>query len=87
MATATAPIKVDAETDHLISHLAHFLGSTKKQIVNDAVRGYADTHRDEVNARVREALAALDGTNAAVVSLVTGLTRDELEELGGVSED
>lgn len=86
MATATAPIKVDAETDHLISHAAHFLGTTKKQFVNDAVRSFVDSHRDEINERVREALTALDGTNASVVSLMTGYSRSELDDLGGVPE-
>src|SRR5215468_9350497 len=30
MATAGTPIKVDAQTDKLISHAAHFLGRSKK---------------------------------------------------------
>ncbi len=84
MATAVSPIKVDEETYESISQAAHFLGATKKDIVDRAVRDYIDVHRDEINAGVRAALAQLDGTNTAVVSAMTGFTRDELDELGGV---
>ena len=35
------PIKVDAETDRLVSELAYFLGSTKKAIVREAVADFA----------------------------------------------
>ena len=34
--------------------------------------------------QVREALAQLDGTPEARLSLITGLTRDEIEDLGGI---
>lgn len=33
-----APLKVDPETDELISQGAHFLGMTKKDLVAEAVR-------------------------------------------------
>lgn len=35
------PIKVDAETDRLVSELAYFLGSTKKSVVREAVADFA----------------------------------------------
>jgi len=53
MATAVSPIKVDAQTDELISHAAHFLGRSKKDFVDEAVRAYVDAHRDEINAGIR----------------------------------
>jgi hypothetical protein len=37
--------------------------------------------------RVFEALNNLDGSNESVVSLLSGLSSERLEELGGVSED
>lgn len=83
---ATSPIKVGAETDRLIADTAHFLGRTKKDFVDAAVREYVDNHRDEINAAVVAALGRLDGTRAAVVSEISGLSREELEELGGVPE-
>lgn len=86
MATAVSPIKVDAQTDELISHAAHFLGRSKKDFVDAAVRAYVDAHRDEINAGIREALNRLDGSNASVVSEMTGLSRADLDDLGGVPE-
>jgi predicted transcriptional regulator len=85
MAT-TAPIKVDPATDELVSHAAHFLSRSKKDIVNAAVREYIDAHRDEINAGIRNALGHLNGTEASAISLITGLSTDELDDLGGVPE-
>ena len=82
MAAATSPIKVDAATDELISHASHFLSRSKKDIVDVAVREYIDAHRDEINTGVKAALQQLNGTDEAAVSLMTGLTAEELEDLG-----
>ena len=84
MATATAPIKVDAQTDALVSHASHFMSRSKKDIVTAAVREYIDAHRDEINAGVRAALGQLNGSDAAAVSFLTGLTADEIDDLGGL---
>jgi len=84
MATATTPIKVDAATDELVSHAAHFMSRSKKDIVDAAVREYIDAHRDEINAGVKTAVGMLNGTYAAAVSMMTGLSADELDELGGL---
>jgi len=86
MAATLAPIKVDRDTDDLISHAAHFLAASKKDIVDLAVREYIDNHRTEINAGVRAALSQLDGTTSAAVSLLTGMTKSELDELGGFAE-
>jgi hypothetical protein len=83
MATAVSPIKIDAETDQLVSHASHFLGRSKKDVVDAAVREYIDAHRDEINAAVRSVLRQLDGSAASSVSLLTGLSADELDDLGG----
>lgn len=85
MAT-TSPIKVSAEVDQLISHAAHFLGRSKKDLVDAAVRDYIDAHRSELNASIKEAMQKLDGSNAAVVSMMTGYSKQELDDLGGVPE-
>jgi hypothetical protein len=86
MATAVSPIKIDAETDQLVSHASHFLGRSKKDVVDAAVREYIDAHRDEINAAVRSVLRQLDGSAASSVSLLTGLSADELDDLGGVPD-
>ena len=39
---AEKPIKVDEETDRVVTDLAHFLRSTKKSIVRDAVAEFAE---------------------------------------------
>lgn len=80
---AVTPIKVDAHTDELISHAAHFLGQSKKYVVDVAVREYIENHRAEIQASVKRALKRLDGSVAGSVSLLTGMSRTELEELGG----
>jgi len=86
MTTATAPIKVDVETDALISHAAHFLQQSKKDVVDVAVREYIENHRGEIHAGVRGALSKLNGTTQSAVALVTGMSREELDELGGFDE-
>lgn len=50
MATPTAPIKVGAATNELVSHAAHFMSHSKKDMVDAAVREYTDAHREEINA-------------------------------------
>lgn len=83
MATVTAPIKVDADTDRLIANTAHFLGTSKKDVVGLAIREYVENHRQSLQTAALEALRSLDGTTASAVSLVTGMGADELDELGG----
>lgn len=84
MATATAPIKVDTTTDELVSHAAHFLSRSKKDIVTEAVREYIDAHRSEINAGIKSALGTLDGTDASALSLITGLSKSDIDDLGGL---
>lgn len=81
-----SPIKVDAKTDKMVADAAHFLGRSKKDIVDAAVRDYVEAHRGEINDGIRAALARLDGTRASVVAEISGLSEAELSELGGVPE-
>lgn len=85
MVTTLAPIKVDSETDALISHAAHFLRASKKDVVNEAVREYIERHREEIQKAAIDALRALDGTSQSAVQLLTGASDEELDELGGFS--
>jgi hypothetical protein len=84
--TVTSPIKVDAQTDKLISHAAHFLGRSKKDVVDVAVREYIENHRAAIQEAVSSALRQLDGSVTSSVSLLTGLSTAELDDLGGISE-
>lgn len=83
---ATAPIKVDVETDRLISDAAHFLKRSKKDMVDAAVREYIDAHRDEIQNGALEALRLLDGSTRSAVKLLTDATDEEIDELGGLGK-
>jgi hypothetical protein len=80
----TAPLKIDERTDELASQAAHFLGMTKKQYVAEAVAYYTEHRRAEIEDGVKAALASLDGSREADVRLLTGLTAERIEELGGI---
>jgi hypothetical protein len=91
MADATtrrqAPLKVDPAIDELISSGANFLGITKKDLVAEAVQFYLDARREQMRARMRSLMDQLDGTRAARVALLAGLSREQLDAVGGVRED
>lgn len=86
MSTATSPVKVSVETDGLITQAAHFLGKAKKELVEVAVVEYIENHRAEIEAAALNALHLLDGTRAGRVALLAGMTREELDDVGGVRE-
>jgi hypothetical protein len=82
-----APLKVDPTVDELISSGANFLGITKKDLVAEAVRFYLDVRREEMRQRMRNLMTELDGSRASRVALLAGLSREQLDEIGGVRED
>jgi len=86
MSAATTPVKVDAQTGRLIAESAHFLRSTQKDVVDQAVREFVDNHRDEINRGVRDALDRLDGSNASAISLLSGFSPERISALGGLPE-
>jgi hypothetical protein len=81
-----APLKVDPKVDELISSGANFLGITKKDLVAEAVQFYLDARREEMRERMRSLMRQLDGTRASRVALLSGLSREQLEAVGGVDE-
>ncbi|WP_327584017.1 hypothetical protein OHA25_50750 [Nonomuraea sp. NBC_00507] len=83
----TAPLKVDPEVDQLISDGAHFLGLTKEDLVADAVRVYLELRREEIRSRMMESMRKLDRSDLARVALLTGLTAEQINAVGGVRED
>ncbi|MFM9446806.1 hypothetical protein [Streptomyces acidiscabies] len=84
--TRQAPLKVDPETDQLISQGAHFLGLTKKDLVAEAVRVYPEQRREDQRAGMVEALQVLDGSLKSDVMLLTRLTTEEIDAVGGTDE-
>ncbi|MBV9024259.1 MAG: hypothetical protein JO362_10815 [Streptomycetaceae bacterium] len=81
-----SPLKVDPETDKLISQGAHFLGVTKKDLVAEAVRAYLEQRRADLRAGMVEAMKVLDGSLKSDVVLLTGLTAEEIDAVGGIDE-
>ncbi|GIJ45914.1 hypothetical protein Val02_28000 [Virgisporangium aliadipatigenens] len=51
-----------------------------------AVREYIENHRAEIQEAVARALKQLDGSVAGAVSLLTGMSRAELDEIGGFED-
>jgi hypothetical protein len=82
----SAPLKVSPETDLILTEASHYFGRTKKDLVDLAVREYVENHRAELTTAVRASLSRLDGTLPSLVSEITGLTRAELDELGGFDD-
>ncbi len=81
-----APIKISPETDQLLTEAAHYLGRTKKDVVDIAVREFVENHRAELVVAVRSSLARLDGTIPSLVSEITGFKRADLDDLGGFEQ-
>jgi hypothetical protein len=40
--------------------------------------------RPEIHAAIKDAMSLLDGTDAAVVSMMTGLSTEDIDALGGI---
>jgi hypothetical protein len=85
-ARGTAPLKVDAEVDELITDGAHFLGMTKKDLVGEAVRVYLELRKAEVREAMLAKLRKLDGSVTSSVALLTGLSSEDIDRLGGITE-
>lgn len=86
-ARSTAPLKVDSSVDELITDGAHFLGMTKKDLVGEAVRVYLELRRAELREAMVAKLRKLDGSVKSSVSLLTGIAPEDIDRLGGISED
>jgi hypothetical protein len=80
-------IKVSPEGDKLITSGAHYLHMSKKDLVEAAVAFYLDARREEMQAGMRQLLTELDGSRAARIAMLAGMSREELESVGGVEED
>jgi hypothetical protein len=81
-----APLKVDPETDELISQAAHFLDMSKKDLVAEAVRAYLDQRREEIHRGMVASMKVLDGSLSASVAVLTGLSAERIEQLGGTGD-
>jgi hypothetical protein len=59
---------------------------TKKAFVAEATRAYLDQQREKIRAGMIESMKILDGSLTASVALLTGLSPERIDELGGVGE-
>ncbi|MBM7770227.1 type IV pilus biogenesis protein CpaD/CtpE [Actinokineospora baliensis] len=80
------PVKVDQETHALLAHAATALRTTQKDLLEAAVREYLAARREEIGAALRRTMQLIDGTDASRVAALTGMSRERLDELGGVDE-
>lgn len=80
-------VKVSPDGDKLITSGAHYLHMSKKDLVEAAVAFYLDARREEMQAGMRELLSTLDGSRPARIAMLAGMTREELDSVGGVGED
>jgi hypothetical protein len=51
------------------------------------VESYLNARQEEMQAGMRELLSQIDGSRAARVAMLVGMTREELEAVGSVDED
>lgn len=80
-------VKVSPEGDRLITSGAHYLRMSKKDLVEAAAEFYLNARREEMQADMRELLSQIDGSRTGRVAMLAGMTREELEAVGGVEED
>jgi hypothetical protein len=80
-------VKVSPEGDKLITSGAHYLHMSKKDLVEAAVAFYLDARREEMQAGMRELLSELDGSRASRIAVLAGMTRAELDSVGGAEEE
>ncbi|WP_197523020.1 hypothetical protein [Actinokineospora pegani] len=86
MAGASVPVKIDQETHSLLAHAATALRTTQKDLLEAAVREYLSARREKISASLRRTMQLIDGSDASRVAVLTGLSPERLDELGGVSE-
>lgn len=58
--------------------------SSSNEDIDASVREHIDAHRAEINAEIRIALRQLNGTDSAALTLMTGFSAEEIDDLGGL---
>lgn len=83
----TISVKVGREIDSKSSDVAHFLGMTKRDFYENAALAYIELNREKLDAAMQESLRRLNGSHQARVAFLTGLSQQEIDELGGLPEE
>jgi hypothetical protein len=84
---ALAILKVEQETADLADVGAHQLRMSKKDFVGAAIRVYLQLRKEEIETNMRAQMAKLDGTTRTELSLLTGISPEDIDRLGGTSGD
>lgn len=82
-----AVLKVEQEYADLADIGAHQLKMAKKDFVGAAIKAYLEIRREEIRQNMLATMAKLDGSARSEVALLTGLSPERVDELGGVRED
>ena len=59
-------VRVDPETGRMVADLSHFLGRTKKAVVRDAVRAFAELHEHTVRGGIARSSSRATAATGAV---------------------
>lgn len=59
---------------------------SKNDFVAAAARVYLEQRREEIRQRMIESMKLLDGSLSADISLLTSISPERIEELGGVGD-
>ena len=86
VATRPATWRPDPAVQTLVSDAAQRLGLSNDDFVAQAVRAYLQARSEERTAKMRHVMGKLDGTDRARVALLTGLSAERIEQLGGTGE-
>ncbi|WP_306212382.1 hypothetical protein [Actinoplanes sp. RD1] len=82
----TEPLTTDPRGIRFLTYDTYLRDTPYTEAEKAYIRQYAAEHRDEIIAQVRENLRKLDGTPGSVVSLLTGLSIERINELGGMPD-
>lgn len=77
------PLKVDLATDEQISQGAALPRHDQEDFVAEAAKAYLEQQGEEVRRAMIESMKLLDGSLTATVAMLTGLSPERIEELGG----
>ncbi|MCW2938550.1 MAG: hypothetical protein JWN00_1535 [Actinomycetia bacterium] len=84
---ALVVLKVDEDVAQLADIGAHQLKMAKKDLVGEAIKVYLEIRREEIRQNMLATMAKLDGTNRARLALLTGLTPEQIDAVGGVTDE
>lgn len=77
-------LRASPEPAEALAAFARLSGKSKRQVIDAAITEYIERHRDEINAEIQSALDKLDGTAGRRIQATTGLSQQDLADVGGL---